>query len=127
MNTNPSDQTPDQLFQEKRKILIKALITYGVPVHCRAGLLRHILYGMPVGGFLTTLLEGAGWINVIKLADQTNQLSLGNYWNFLRNAAPALCWNSTKYVGNWQKSGGLAGQMEITTSFRNEKLTEDRL
>ena len=79
-----------------------------IPEAMRHGLAMHILYGWPVGSFLTGLL-----MNDLRAAvggaDDVNILLLPKYVMWVVNNPPAQCWGSQARVVDWQNAGGMVG------------------
>jgi len=79
-----------------------------VPAGLRPGLIRHILRGDFVGGFLTSFLEN-DLIGAVTRADETSFGRLRELCQFIESYAPRDCHGSFKIVRAWQKRGGVLG------------------
>ena len=60
-----------------------------IPAHMHRSIERYIMFGEPVGSFLTALLTGAGLVEVVGLADDKNQAALIGWARFLYNEMPS--------------------------------------
>ena len=80
----------------------------GVPDHMLDGLMRHILIGGKVGGFLTAVFRGE-LFEALNRADEQNMYALPAYAKFLYNYAPGGCFGTRAQVKQWQDQGGLEG------------------
>lgn len=88
-----------------------ALIERGVPIHLHDGLVRYVMFGCPVGGFLTAvlsndLMESSG------RADDQSRASMFEICSFLHNDVPGSCHGSPERVREWIEKGGLEGEGE---------------
>jgi hypothetical protein len=79
-----------------------------LPEHMLDGIKRYVLYGMPVGDFLTALFEN-NLMEVYKRADETNIRLISEYCLLLYNAVPVKCRGSRIAVTDWIELGGLNG------------------
>ena len=77
----------------------------------RGGLVRHILEGGRVGGFLTALLENDLRQAVVR-ADPDSFDSLRNLVRFLNSFAPRNCHGGVVNVSTWIGHGGYLGLKE---------------
>ena len=75
-----------------------------IPEHCRKSLQDYILYGAPVGDFLSAVLSN-DLRGAIARADDDNLPRLKDYITFLYQFAPAACWGSAKNHADWIKLG----------------------
>jgi hypothetical protein len=71
-----------------------------VPEHMREKLTSYIDDGVPVGHFLTAVLEN-DLLEAVGRADSGNMLNLPAYVSFLYNHAPSGCWGSKERVQDW--------------------------
>jgi hypothetical protein len=79
--------------------------------YCRPGMKRYIEQGIPVGDFLTAVLEN-NFVNAVARADPENITRLRDYMYFLINEVPSPAWGSKKKVKAWIKMGGLNGRKD---------------
>jgi hypothetical protein len=93
-------------WEMQRSFTSAKLAEKGIPAYMRDGLMRHILLGETVGGFLTALLSGDPWHEVFQKADETNRSSMLSYLHFLYNDVPRDCWRSERDVKHWKSIGG---------------------
>ena len=91
----------------------KAIDEYGelIPHHLVEGIKRYVLYGQPVGDFLTNVFEN-NFMGIVGRADATNMFLLPVYAQLLYNATPTLCHGSPARVTDWIEMGGIKG-MEL--------------
>ncbi len=78
------------------------------PEGLRPGLIRHILRGDFVGGFLTAFLEN-NLLGAVGRADETSTARMRDLCQFIHNYSPRDCHGSREKVYAWQKRGGLLG------------------
>ncbi len=78
------------------------------PDGLRPGLIRHILRGDFVGGFLTSFLEN-DLLGAVGRADETSEARLRELCQFIHCYSPRDCHGSREIVRAWQKQGGLLG------------------
>lgn len=88
-----------------------ALLTSGIPRGLRAGLIRHALAGVPVGGFLTAFLENDLREAVLR-ADGESAQKLRQIAQFLYTYFPRDCWGSPAKLKAWRIRGGVIGNDE---------------
>ena len=79
-----------------------------IPEHCQQGLRDYVERGVPVGGFLTAVLEN-NLMQSFSKADLKNRMSLFHYTCWLYNEAPGGCHGSPEKVTAWIAHGGLFG------------------
>ena len=82
-----------------------------VPEGLRPGMVRHILQGGYVGGFLTSFLEN-NLIGAVARADETSFAGLRELCQFIRSHSPRECHGSREIVKAWQDRGGALGHAE---------------
>lgn len=76
-------------------------INYGrLPEHCREGVRLYVEEGVPVGDFLTAVLEN-NLVEAFARADEVNAERMRDYADFLWNEAPSPCWGSGEKVAKW--------------------------
>tara|TARA_Y100000310_G_C20011169_1_gene503004 strand:+ start:157 stop:510 length:354 start_codon:yes stop_codon:yes gene_type:complete len=68
---------------------------------------NYVLYGFPVGGFLTSVLENNLEMAAIQ-ADKNNLIHLGALGSFLGKYGDKRYYGSKKKVEDWQSMGGLS-------------------
>jgi len=95
-----TDRETDQYLNE--------MASYGIPTHCREGLVKYIVYGVPTGGFLRAVLSN-DLKETYATADDTNGHYVRNYVQFLYSVAPSACWGSPEKYEVWIKIRGLKG------------------
>ena len=89
-----------------------------IPEHCQQGLRDYVERGVPVGGFLTAVLEN-DFLRSFSTADEVNRKALAHYAHWIYNEAPNGCHGSPKKVTAWIAHGGLFGHRSRAT---NEKM-----
>lgn len=77
----------------------------GLPDVSQEALKNYFLYGLPPGGFLTSLLSDHPWSVVISRADTWNRPILGKYLQWLQEFAPQGSWGSEAAVASWLAKG----------------------
>ncbi len=82
-----------------------------VPSGLRSGLIRHILVGGTVGGFLTALLEN-DLMEAVPRADSGSLAGLRELCQFVHGYTPRDCHGSREIVRAWRDQGGLIGHAE---------------
>ena len=87
--------------------LVAAMQENYVPQHMHDGLINYILFGRPVGHFLTAVLSN-DLKEACHRADEFNQAFLFFYVRFLYNHAPTGCWGSPSNVEKWIAQKGLS-------------------
>lgn len=85
-----------------------ALGLHLIPHHMIEGIVEHVFYGTPAGGFLTKLLSN-DFFGAAAAADSSNLAALPRWADFLYNHVPAGCKGSPEAVITWREHGGLAG------------------
>ena len=80
-----------------------------IPEHLRKGIHNYIYYGVPVGDFLTAVLEN-NLNRTIFTADERSYEGLRNIVSFLYWYAPDSCHGSKEIVLKWRETYGLKGQ-----------------
>lgn len=80
-----------------------------IPEHCRHGMQNYIEHGIPVGDFLTAVLEN-DFMEAVTRCDATNRAALREYAIFLHQEAPREAHGSPEAVKAWIKKGGLHGK-----------------
>lgn len=79
-----------------------------VPFHLQEGLERYVLQGVPVGQFLTAVLDN-DLREAVSRADPDSMAGLKTLMQFLYGFTPAGCWGSARNRKAWQAGGGVAG------------------
>jgi hypothetical protein len=77
-----------------------------IPEHCRASMKAYIERGVPLGGFLSSIVAN-DLVLAAQQADQHNIYRLKDYALFLHGEAPSEAWGSAKAYQSWVKRGGL--------------------
>lgn len=97
-----------------------------LPDTSQEALKRYFLYGLPPGGFLTSLLSNHPWSLVIGRADSWNKPILGKYLEWLQEHAPAGSWGSEQAVQAWLAKGHDFQQFQKTVMWEalNAKQTD---
>lgn len=75
-----------------------------IPTHCQESLSDYILYGAPVGSFLTAVLSN-DLRGATAKADDDNLPALRGYVVFLYNYASGDCWGSPQKHLDWLQRG----------------------
>ncbi len=88
-----------------------ALLTTGIPRGLRVGLIRHIIAGGHVGGFLNAFLNNDLRGAVIR-ADGDSIRKLHELVQFIYSHSPRDCHGSYEKVKAWRERGGLLGRVE---------------
>lgn len=81
----------DPKYLDEFKLLAMENAQTYVPVHMRAGILRYIEDGQPVGSFLSAVLSN-NLHNACALADFENARHLHSIVAWFVNFAPPACW-----------------------------------
>ena len=79
-----------------------------LPDYMREGMRLYIEHGVPVGHFLTAVLEN-NLMEAYGRADDTNAAAMHEYAAFLYNEAPRASHGSREAVSKWMNQGGLLG------------------
>ena len=82
---------------------------YGIPEYMRQSLEDYKNKGMPVGHFLTAVLEN-NLVESITRADNNNIDHLPAYAHYMYWHLPSGAWGSKEKVNNWIKRKGLIGE-----------------
>lgn len=80
-----------------------------IPYHMRGGIERYVMYGIPMGSFLTAIFAN-DFMEAAGRADSENQRALLAYARFLYNSVPSQCKGSYAAVDQWIGQGGLKGR-----------------
>ncbi len=86
---------------------IDRMSEYGIPPHMHDGLIAYFNDHMPVGNFLTYILQN-DFVSAAGHADDMNKHCLYAYCKWLFKCAPArihLCWGSKDAVNRWHRIG----------------------
>lgn len=78
-----------------------------VPPHMQHAICDYLIFGAPVGSFLSALLANDLMVAILR-ADDINTASLRNWALFLYNETPSECYGSPILVKAWRERGGLA-------------------
>lgn len=89
----------------------------GLPDMSQEALKNYFLYALPPGGFLTSLLSGDSWTDVIARADHWNKPLLGKYLEWLVEYAPAGSWGAPDVVANWLAKGASYQRFQKTLTW----------
>jgi hypothetical protein len=92
---------PDTHAYLARKI-DDGLVRNRVPMGCRGGLTRYLLYGVSTGGFLHAVIDN-DLKEAVGRADDVNILAIPNIVRFLYNAAPSQAWGRKGAHDAWVK------------------------
>lgn len=93
----------------------------GLPDISQEALKNYFLYALPPGGFLTSLLSGQTWVNVISHADHWNKPILGKYLEWLQEYAPRGSWGSGQAVESWLAKGPAYQEFQKTLVWEHLK------
>lgn len=85
-----------------------ALAVRRLPGHMHHAIVGYIMFGRPVGHFLTALLSN-DFMKAVGYADGANVAALAAWAKFLHNDAPPGCYGSPERVREWIAKGGLEG------------------
>lgn len=96
----------------------------GLPDVSQEALKNYFLYALPPGGFLTSLLSGDSWTDVIARADHWNKPLLGKYLEWLVEYAPAGSWGAPDVVDNWLAKGASYQRFQKTITWELLQQTE---
>jgi len=97
-------------FKKVDPLMLEKLSEHIVRNHCMNGALEHVLFGTPMGHFLTYLFEN-DLVRAYGQADDSNTKHMREWAAWLFNSAPSDCWGSEEKVLDWQSRGGLVGWM----------------
>lgn len=103
------------IIRDRRQYLLSNMKEYHIPVYMHLGLLNYIIDGIPVGSFLTAVLEN-NLLKAVRNGDDANQRALHSYVNFLYNHAPNGCFGKEGVMQHWKERGGLRGIIEHAVS-----------
>ena len=78
---------------------------HSVPHRMRESIIRYILLGDPMGGFLTAVFSN-NFVHAVGSADFINMNILPAYAKFLHYHAPPGSWGSRRDVVSWSADGG---------------------
>ena len=107
-----ADLTPDEheLFVQLQNESIQRYrglaVKQRIPAYMIEGLTDHVVFGRPVGGFLTAVLCNK-LSESFAAADAANEINIVNYVRFLYADAPAPCWGDPERVAAWARREGL--------------------
>ena len=97
----------------------------GLPDMSQLALKNYFLYALPPGGFLTSLLSGQTWVEVISHADHWNKPILHKYLDWLHEYAPRGSWGSLQRVESWLAKGPAYEEFQKTLTW--ETLANERI
>lgn len=80
-----------------------------IPEHSRDGLMLYFEQGVPLGGFLSSLISN-DLKETCARADDINRYRIFDYVQFLYCYAPAPAWGTPEAYEGWIKRGGLKGK-----------------
>jgi len=83
----------------KSKNMINFL-DYGIPEHTKISLENYLLYGIPPGGFLTSVLVG-DLFNVFAKSDYMNKPKIEDIVNWIKFEAPMKSYGSYENMKYW--------------------------
>lgn len=92
--------------------LSKELERYNVPTSLHYAMMSYVLYGRPMGGFLTAVFENK-LMEAFSRADLENQFQMYLIVKFIYNELPMVCWGDEEKVEQWHKIGGWIGYMNF--------------
>lgn len=72
-----------------------------VPEHMHEAVRRYIYDGRRPGDFLTALLTGGAWDEVLMRADDINQQALLGWGRFIHNYLPKASWGDRQALMGW--------------------------
>jgi len=81
----------------------------GIPEHCHDGIIRYVWYGVPPGGFLTSVFAN-DFKGAVTRSDTRNKAALEQYAYFIIWEVPSACQGSMEAVEQWIAQGGIHGQ-----------------
>lgn len=93
-------------IEDYEKNLYEKMEEYRIPDYMQNGVANYIMYGRPVGHFLTHLFENR-LREAVNAADNINQERLHLYVKFLYNHAPSGCWGRDNVIKYWRERGGM--------------------
>ena len=79
----------------------------GIPWNTAYALSEYVVFGEPVGGFLSSVLSNNLRESVFR-ADSENLLALSDICRYIYNNIPADCSGNVDSVNAWIKRGGLS-------------------
>jgi hypothetical protein len=79
----------------------------GVPFHTAYALAGYVVFGEPVGDFLSSVLSNNLRESIFR-ADNENLLALSDICRYIYNYIPADCSGNVESVTSWIKRGGLS-------------------
>lgn len=81
----------------------------GVPESCARALLRYVLHGVEMGGFMMAIVSN-DLFGAFGRADVHNKLHIDSITKFIYNHCPCGCHGSKEKVQKWLDMGGLFGK-----------------
>lgn len=84
-----------------------------IPAHMRKSVYDYVMFGHPVGSFLTAVISDAPVSEVYACADDLNQLAMLGWMKFLYNYVPVKARRSE--MNSWIAAGGMQQFKERTS------------
>lgn len=81
-----------------------------IPRHMRQSVYDYVMHGVPVGGFLTSVISDQSISFVWAKADQTNRDQMNGWMIFLYNYFPSQARGSEAAMNAWIEQGGIIGK-----------------
>lgn len=94
-----------------------------IPELVLRGLMNYVNYGLPVGGFLTAVLEN-DLRNAVQLADPLSWETIRPLMFLLHNEAPSRCWGCPERVKRWMAMDKAERDDRVARSAEWQKFTE---
>jgi hypothetical protein len=95
MRIEPRDRHDERQLEEGLENLF-------IPLHMRDGIRSYVLDHLPVGGFLTAVIQN-DLSAAASAADVENEIALGRWAKLLYNYAPSACHGSRNRMEAWLK------------------------
>jgi hypothetical protein len=83
-----------------------SMLYHDVPDYTMRALEGYRAHGHPPGGFLRSVLENAGLVEVVGRADDRNARALQSIARWVYNELPHDAWGSKERVDAWVRAGG---------------------
>lgn len=90
-----------------KKKLDEYMEEHDIPEHMREGISNYVMYGIPAGGFLFSLLTNK-LVETFLRADGINKEKISDYVSFIYNCLPAGCWGNEEAYKEWIELKGFS-------------------
>lgn len=89
-----------------------------IPVYMKPGILRYVIDGVPLGGFLEAVFMN----DLVRAATKADDVNSGHLYRYakLLYHLPMACWGSEDAIRKWCEGGGARGRVEKSTNGQQE-------